>query len=93
MLKPTAAIAGSVASARASDVVSRCSGSRERYISATVMPSMMPAVARAPETPMVPAKWPHMKEPAARPPKMAVWYSASARALTQSGTSIWTVVL
>ena len=54
---------------------------------------MTPAPASAPDTPSVPAKWPHMNEPAASPPKMAVWYSASERALTQSGTSICTVVL
>ncbi|MNR29281.1 hypothetical protein D3C85_1466590 [compost metagenome] len=86
-------MAGSVSSARASDCASTCSGRRDLYSRATVTPSMMPAADSAPDTPMVPAKWPHMNEPAARPPKIAVWYSARARAFTQSGTSIWTVVL
>ena len=76
-------------SARVSDCASTCSGRRERYSSSTVRPNMTPAGAR----PTRPAcrRNGHMNEPAASPP--AVWYSASERALTQSGTSICTVVV
>ncbi|SVJ61462.1 Uncharacterised protein [Klebsiella pneumoniae] len=69
------------------------SGRRELYRRITEASSRQPAASSAPCTVMVSARWPQRNEPSARPPYSAVWYSARARALIQSGTRICTAEL